>query len=919
MPEDHPQSVRAPQDQSGEVDLLLRFVLWGEGAIVILVLVFAASFALTQSPTSLGIAALLGGVLWPGARFTRRLARQGRTLLGLTIFSSLCWLLTLAVSSRGFSALVIALPLALIPMIMAVPLTSRRQLTGFAAVSLITGSLGAQLAKRGPLFPSNLTEQQLGEVVASITPLVFGMLVLGLSFVGIRLRETIAQTQDANEALADSERALERKVEQRTGQLKRSVEEISDIGEVARIVNSTLDRDRVMTAVHDSLQRVFEFDQIALALINEAGDQLVVQQPMGAGFTPELVRRLEGTRIPMAEGASGFVGTVRRGSPVLLSRISSEIVTSMSPADRTFFDLNPPRSLLICPLWLADDVIGLIYFGNTRGEFDLRPEEIERIERYVTPLATAIQNSRLFLEAGEARAEAEQANQAKSDFLANMSHELRTPLNAIIGYSEMLQEEASDDGHDSYLDDLGKIHRSGRYLLELINGVLDLAKIEAGKMEVFLEDFDVAELVRGVEGTILPLVRKNQNRLELAGLDDLGSMHSDVTKLRQMLFNLLSNASKFTSSGTIRLEAARTTEPDGDWLCFQVRDTGIGMNEEQLGVVFEEFSQADSSTTREYGGTGLGLPITKRFCQMLGGSIAATSEPGQGSCFEIRVPARAPSTLQAETPRTQEAQADASEAVAQDASATVLVIDDDPAARELITRFLTGEGFHVLSAGSGEEGLRLARERRPDVITLDVVMPQMDGWAVLSQLKSEPTLADTPVILISMTDDKNLGQALGAAEFLTKPVDWNALGRVLRRYAHEDTESLALVVDDEPMARDMLRRGLERSGWRVEEAENGRVALERVAAAEPQLILLDLMMPEMDGFEFVAKLRENEAWRAIPVLVITAKEITEEDRARLEGRVARILQKGSYQREELLEEIRSLARARAERDAEAEA
>ena len=486
-----------------------------------------------------------------------------------------------------------------------------------------------------------------------------------------------------------------------------------------------------------------------------------------------------------------------------------------------------------------------------------------------------------------------------------MSHELRTPLNAIIGYSEMLQEEARDDGNESYLPDLGKILVSGRHLLELINGVLDLAKIESGKMEIHLEDFDVAELVKGVEGTILPLVRNNANQIELSGLDDLGRMQSDVTKLRQMLFNLLSNACKFTQEGVVRLEAERTTEAGEDWFRFRVSDLGIGMDEEQLSRVFEEFSQADASTTKLYGGTGLGLPITKKFCEMLGGSITATSEPGQGSTFEIRLPARTP----AEEEAAPEAGAGLVDA-APDGAATVLAIDDDAAARDLIARFLGGEGYRVLTATDGEEGLRLAREQRPDLITLDVMMPHVDGWSVLQQLKDDPELAAIPVILLTMTDERNLGFALGASEYLTKPIDRDQLAEVLRTYEGGDRSAPALVVDDESANRDILRKGLERAGWPVVEAENGRVALERVAEAVPRLILLDLMMPVMDGFEFVVELRKNEAWRQVPVLVITAKEITAEDRVRLEGHVSRILRKGSFGQEELLREVRKLVRSR---------
>jgi signal transduction histidine kinase/DNA-binding response OmpR family regulator len=506
-------------------------------------------------------------------------------------------------------------------------------------------------------------------------------------------------------------------------------------------------------------------------------------------------------------------------------------------------------------------------------------------------------------ELGVARDDALKANEAKSHFLANMSHELRTPLNAIIGYSEMLQEEAQDDGNDSYVPDLQRILSSGRYLLTLINGVLDLSKIEAGKMDVFVETFDVGELVRGVEGTVQPLVREKENSLQVQGLEGVGAMHSDVTKVRQVLFNLLSNASKFTSRGTVTLEVAREAEAGEDWLRFSVQDTGIGMTRDQLDKVFEAFAQADASTTREYGGTGLGLSITQRFCELLGGSIEASSEPGRGSRFDVRLPAQAPQA-RAVAPR------DTSSTAAGADTPRVLVVDDDAAARDLIGRFLAREGYDVAVASGGEEALRMARESRPDIITLDVIMPHVDGWTVLSELKEDPALSQVPVILLTMTDDRKLGYALGAAEFINKPIDWELFSEVLHRY-DVDRGAPALVVDDDPMARDMLKRALERESFTVVQAENGRVALERVEEMRPSLILLDLMMPEMDGFDFLAQLRRRPQWQSIPVVVVTAKSLDSNDRARLNGNVARILQKGSYEREELLAEVRRLVGDRA--------
>jgi signal transduction histidine kinase/DNA-binding response OmpR family regulator len=510
-----------------------------------------------------------------------------------------------------------------------------------------------------------------------------------------------------------------------------------------------------------------------------------------------------------------------------------------------------------------------------------------------------------------AKEAAEQANRTKSAFLANMSHELRTPLNAIIGYSEMLQEEAEDLGQEGLIPDLGKIHGAGKHLLALINDILDLSKIESGKMELYLEDFDLIALFKDVKSTIQPLVERNGNVLELRYPDDLGSMHADVTRMRQVLFNLLSNASKFTEAGTVSLDARSEVRGGVDWIVFDVRDTGVGLTEEQLGRLFQAFTQADASTSRKYGGTGLGLVISRRFCQMMGGDITVTSEPGKGSVFTVRVPRvverdQAPPPLP--PPAMVKEPATPTVAPPPKPQATVLVIDDDQNACDLMARGLAREGFQVHTATNGEAGLRLARELRPDVITLDVLMPGMDGWAVLKKLKSDPDVAAIPVVMITMVDDKEMGHALGAADFLPKPIDRERLVSVLRRYRCRHPPCHLLVVEDDAVTRELMRRTLESDGWTVAEAENGRVGLELLARAMPELILLDLMMPEMDGFEFIAEIRKVEAWRRIPVIVVTAKDITHDELLRLNGHVKKIVQKGGLSREELAREIRNLAR-----------
>jgi signal transduction histidine kinase/DNA-binding response OmpR family regulator len=504
---------------------------------------------------------------------------------------------------------------------------------------------------------------------------------------------------------------------------------------------------------------------------------------------------------------------------------------------------------------------------------------------------------------------AEDANRAKSSFLANMSHELRTPMNAIIGYSEMLMEDAEDDGNEEVASDLKKIHGAGKHLLSLINDVLDLSKIEAGKMDIYLESFEIPSMIEDVVSTIDALVKKNDNQLELAVEASLGEMRADLTKVRQALFNLLSNAAKFTREGRIEL-GARAEQSEGvEWVCFWVSDDGIGIPPDKIDHVFEEFSQADETTTRDYGGTGLGLPISRRFCQMMGGDITITSTAGEGSTFTIRLPLEV-QPLEAEAPALGEA-TPAPSAVDPEPGdeRVVLVIDDDATALDLLARTLQEASVRVVTASDGREALHLARTLKPAAITLDVLMPGMDGWEVLRELKADPQTRDIPVIMVTMTNDRELGYALGATEFLTKPVERSALIELLDRHVSEGRERSALVIDDLAENREVLRRALEHEGWQVSEAENGRVALEILSAHEPSLILLDLMMPVMDGFEFVMELRKRDAQNAIPIVVITAKDVTEEDRQLLNGNVVGLIEKGGMGRDALLEQVLELVAA----------
>jgi signal transduction histidine kinase/CheY-like chemotaxis protein len=714
--------------------------------------------------------------------------------------------------------------------------------------------------------------------------------------------------------LATSFNEMAASLEQNEAALRRKVIETRSLYEIGQEITSQVTLKPTLQLIVERAHDLLQAEVSLLALREEETGIFAIQTY--SGTVPESLARL---RIRPGEGIGGSV--VETGMSKIVGDYSKEYPES--PFLGIVQEANV-RSVVAVPLKARDVLIGVLYV-QSRDPHKFREEDEKLLSALADHAAVAIENTKLFeqtrqhaetletkvnertIELIVANQELQQANlkireadRLKSEFLANMSHELRTPMNAIIGFTRLVQRKAADVLPPKQGENLEKVEISAKQLLGLINDILDLSKIEAGKMNLSIMPFDLASLVEACFATVEPIVKRDRVRLVKEVSENLPEVLSDQDKLNQIIINLMSNALKFTEEGEVKLSAVL----EDSLLKIAVSDTGIGIPSDALKYIFDEFRQVDGSSTRKHGGTGLGLSITKKLVHLLGGTIDVSSVEGEGSTFTVTIPmGKKNGVFEEEVKLDEEALVRAEKREKK----ILLSIDDDPNVLILLRENLKDEGYYVVGALSGDEGVRKAKELKPFAITLDILMTHKDGWKVLNELKADPATRHIPIIVLSILDNKELGFNLSIFDYLVKPFDKGTILSALQRASRHPSKRV-LVVDDEPDTVDLIMQLLEGEDYQIRGVYNGEEVFHAIEDEVPDIILLDLLMPEMDGFEVIQRIKTNPDWSDIPIIVVTAKDLTDAGWMFLRQRVDKIIRKSGLVRETLAKEVRNLLR-----------
>ena len=696
-------------------------------------------------------------------------------------------------------------------------------------------------------------------------------------------------------------------------QLKQSELKNSSLYEIAQLAHNATDLNDLYKSIHHNISQLMYAENLFIAVLNKENNNISFP------YYVDQFDDFQGTTHKF-DDTSLTSNCILEGIPVLFSKkelLEFKNATNKNKTENIIPQGTISEYWLGCPLMVGEKKIGVIVVQSYNENKIITHDDRDLLSFVSELLAMVIENKRLESEQLEyqnnlenkirartkelfyAKEKAENAAQVKSEFLANMSHELRTPLNAIIGFCEILIEDATEIDQTGFVDDLNKIHKSGIDLLTLINDILDLSKLEVKKMDVNISSFNLSEILETVQNTLEPFAKINNNNIKVNKPEEDITINSDELKFRQILFNLLTNSCKHSENSIINLSIKKIKKNKLNYLLCNIEDKGIGISKEKIKDIFEPFSQVDSKDNNIIKGTGLGLTIAKAYTELLGGIISLESKLGQGTTFEVTIlqdyyKSSVKSNLAIDSKGKSIRKVESNQ--------NILIIDDDILFLDMMKSKISKNGYVVHVANNGKRGIEKAKEILPDIIILDIIMPDLDGWTVYKKIKSIPLLSEVPIIIVTVGDYKKMAYDFGVKEFLSKPINWKSLSDTINKYKIETSKNHILIVDDDNVTRTILKKMLIKDGWSIAEAENGEDALKSIKDKQPALILLDLIMPIMDGFEFLNEFKNND-YKNIPIIIITSKDLSEDDLKYLNENSSMIIQKGNYTKDQLVGEI----------------